>query len=170
MTATEIIRLLGLEPHPAEGGFFTETYRPAESIPAGALPERYGSPRSVSTAIYYLLTPESCSPMHRLASDEIFHFYAGRPVEMLMLRPGGGGEIVVLGPDLAAGMKPQVLVPRGVWQGPRLEPGGGEGAFALLGTTVAPGFEYDDYEEGERAELIRRYPDFGETIVALTRG
>ena len=165
MTADEIRALLRLAPHP-EGGFFRETWRAAEALPAGALPARYGGPRALGTAIYYLLTPATFSEMHRLASDEIFHFYLGDPVEMLLLAPDGSGEAILLGPDLAAGMRPQVAVPRGVWQGARLREGG---RFALLGTTVAPGFEYADYESGARADLLAAYPAHAPAIMGLTR-
>jgi uncharacterized protein len=120
----------------------------------------------LSTAIYYLLTPETFSALHRLRSDEVFHFYLGDPVEMLQLLPGGEGRLHVLGTDLAAGMRPQVVVPRDVWQGARLLPGG---SLALLGTTVAPGFDPADCESGKRDALVAAYPDFRERIVALTR-
>lgn len=164
-TADEIIAMLGLEAHPVEGGRFAETYRAAESLRREALPARYGGPRSLSTAIYYLLTPDTCSRMHRLRSDEVFHFYLGDPVEMLRLMPDGTGSIVTLGQDIAAGMRVQSVVPMGVWQGSRLRAGG---RFALLGATVAPGFDYADYEPGDRRELARTYPSFVDLITALT--
>lgn len=164
-SADDLIRLLGLQPHPKEGGFFRETYRAAESIPAEALPARYRSARSHATCIYYLLTPGTFSALHLLQSDEIFHFYLGDPVRMLQLGPDGSGRTIVLGPDLFAGQQVQVVVPRGVWQGSVLEPGG---AFALLGCTVAPGFEYVDYEHGRREELRRAYPQFADWIERLT--
>lgn len=164
-TAGELGGLLGLVPHP-EGGFFTETYRADETIGAGALPARYGSSRPLGTCIYYLLTPDTFSAIHRLRSDEVFHFYAGDPVEMLQLRPDGSGLIAVLGLDFAAGMRPQVVVPRGVWQGARVRSGG---RFALMGTTVAPGFDFADYEPGVPADLARDYPSFRDLIAALTR-
>jgi predicted cupin superfamily sugar epimerase len=166
MTADELIALLNLSPHPAEGGFFAETYRCDEGVAADALPLRYGSPRSFCTAIYYLLTPHTFSAMHRLRSDEVFHFYAGDPVEMLHLRPDGTGELFILGSDIGAGMRPQLVVPRGVWQGARLKPGG---SYALLGCTVAPGFDYADYQAASREELLRAYPTYRELILALTR-
>jgi uncharacterized protein len=166
VTAEEIIALLGLTEHPREGGFFTETYRATEGVPAADLPARYGGARAFGTAIYYLLTPRTVSPLHRLQSDEVFHFYLGDPVEMLLLGPGSTGRLAILGPDLAAGMRPQVVVPRGVWQGARLAAGG---AYALLGTTVAPGFDYGDYEDGERDALIAAHPEHAERIRALTR-
>src|SRR5262249_25140359 len=145
--------------------FFRETYRAAESLAAAALPERYAGGRAHSTAIYYLLTPTTFSALHRLASDEVFHFYAGDPVRMLQLFPDGTGRTVVLGPDVARGLNPQLVVPRGVWQGSRLEPGG---AYALLGCTVAPGFDYQDYEGARRQDLLHSYPAFATLIQELT--
>jgi uncharacterized protein len=165
MTAEEIIDLLKLKPHPKEGGFFSETWRADEMIPANALPTRYSGERAFGTCIYYLLTPTTFSAMHRVSSDEVFHFYLGDAVEMLQLRPDGTGKTVVLGADLQAGMRPQVIVPRGVWQGSRLVTGG---AFALLGATVAPGFDFADYEHGRRDDLLRVYSQFREEILALT--
>ena len=104
--------------------------------------------------------------MHRLCSDEIFHFYAGDAVEMLQLDEQAGGRVVRIGSDLVAGERPQVVVPRGVWQGSRLVSGG---QWALLGCTVSPGFEYQDYEAGVRAELCIRWPQFDALIRELTR-
>ena len=166
LTAQEIIERLGLRPHPDEGGFFAETYRAQERLAAPALHPRYGGPRTVSTAIYYLLTPDTVSALHRLASDEVFHFYLGDPVEMLHLLPDGAQRTLTLGQDLIAGMVPQVVVPAGVWQGARLVAGG---KWALLGCTVAPGFEFADYEHGRRQPLARAYPGARDLIVALTR-
>jgi predicted cupin superfamily sugar epimerase len=166
MTADEIIALLKLKPHPEEGGFYAETYRSDESIPRDALPARYSGARTFGTAIYYLVTPATFSAMHRLQSDEVFHFYLGDPVEMLQLWPDGTGKIMTLGADLRAGMQPQIVVPHGVWQGSRLRAGG---KLALLGCTVSPGFEFADYEHGQRRQLIEKYPDFGEQIIALTK-
>ncbi len=166
LTAEEIISALHLRPHPNEGGYYVETYRSSEEIGENSLPPRYQGKRSISTAIYYLLTPESFSSMHRLHTDEIFHFYLGDAVEMLQLQPDGSGKVVRLGSNILGGESPQVMVPRGVWQGSRLVAGG---RFALLGTTVAPGFEFSDYETGRRNELLTAYPAYAELIVALTR-
>lgn len=165
MTADDLKKLLGLEPHPCEGGWFVQTWRSDETIPKAALPERYPDERAAGTAIYYLLEPHTFSEMHRLASDEIFHFYLGDPVEMLQLWPDGSARTVVLGHDVAAGMHVQLLVPKGVWQGSRLLPGG---SFGLLGCTVSPGFDYADYESGRREELARLYPQAEEKIRLLT--
>jgi hypothetical protein len=162
----QIIALLNLKPHPEEGGYFVETYRSPETIPEKALPNRYKGIRIFGTAIYYLLTPETFSAMHRLRSDEIFHFYFGDPVEMLQLLPDGSGKVTTIGIDILHGMQPQVVAPRGVWQGTRLLK---DGRFALLGTTVSPGFEFEDYESGRRDELLRSYPKFRDLIVALTK-
>lgn len=164
MTAADVIRLLNLHPHPVEGGFFRETYRCAGVIPAATLPA-HRADRSVATAIYYLLKPGHVSEMHVLPGDEVFHFYLGSPVRMLQLWPDGSGREVVLGQDLAAGQVPQAVVPAGVWQGTHLIADDG---FALLGATMAPGFEYADYRGGSRAELTAKWPVHAELIAKLT--
>ncbi len=163
ITAEEIIKTLNLEKHPVEGGYFSETYRSKEIVTDKARGER-----CYSTAIYYMLTdePGAFSEMHRLGTDEIFHFYLGDPVEMLHLYPDGTGKRIIFDNYIEAGIFPQVVVPAGVWQGARLVPGG---KFALMGTTVAPGFEFSDYLSGSRKELINLYPDFKELITELTR-
>lgn len=166
-TAARVIKLLGLKPLQPEGGFFRETYRSRESLPAQALPTRYRGKRAQSTAIYFLLTPDTFSAIHRVRSDEVYHFYAGDPVELLLLGPGPRSRIVTLGTGLARGQRPQAVVPRGAWQAARLAKGG---RWALLGTTVAPGFEYGDFELGKRAALTRSYPGRAKLITALTRG
>jgi uncharacterized protein len=163
-SAEELIAFLKLQPHPKEGGFFRETYRSTTRLAAMHLPPHYGGERSASTAIYYLLTPGTFSAIHRLATDEIFHFYLGAPVRMLHLDAAGGQEIV-LGPDITSGHQVQVVVPRGVWQGSILEPGG---SFALLGCTVAPGFDYGDYEHGKRDELLQQFPAYADLIRRLS--
>jgi predicted cupin superfamily sugar epimerase len=165
VTAEQIRELLQMRPHPIEGGYFAETYRGAPVVPRSLLPG-YPSDRAISTAIYYLLTPDTFSAMHRVRGDEMFHFYLGDPVEMLQLKADGSGEAILLGQDIAAGMRLQHTVPGGVWQGSRVRAGG---KYALLGTTMAPGFEYEDYETGQRQDLIARYPDFLHRITVLTR-
>ena len=159
MTADEVIAFLKLQPHPVEGGFFRETYRSVESM------NRADSKRSVSTAIYYLLTPKTVSALHRLPGDEVFHFYAGDPVRMLQLWPDGSTRTVLLGTELRAGQVPQLVVPGGVWQGSVLVEGG---SWALLGATMAPGFDYADYTSGDREELTARYPGERAMIEQLT--
>lgn len=166
-TAEKIIRLLDLVPLHMEGGFFRECYRSDISLPPGALPAGYAGERSAASTIYYLLTPEAFSAIHRLRTDEIFHFHLGDPVEMLLLHPDGTGETRIIGGRLADGMRPQVVVPGGVWQGSRLLEGG---RFALMGATMAPGFDPADFEAGDRASLIQAYPAFRESIEALSAG
>lgn len=155
-----------LKPLFEEGGFFRETYRSNEKIGHMSLPKRYKGPRNHSTCIYYLITKESFSALHRIHSDEIFHFYLGDPVEMLQLLPNGKGRVVTLGPDIFKGMKPQLIVKKNIWQGAKLVKGG---KFALLGTTVAPGFDYQDFESGKCSELVREYPKYKQQIIALTK-
>lgn len=159
MTADEIKRLLKLEPHP-EGGFYRQTYIAPEGIelPRGR--------RAYGTAIYYLLEPGTFSEMHVLTSDEVFHFHLGDPVEMLQLYPDGRSALLTLGKDLAAGQELQLVVPAGVWQGSRLAEGG---KFALLGCTVAPGFDFADYRGGSNAELAEKWPHEANRIRTLTR-
>lgn len=166
LTADFLIDHLGLVPLPEEGGYFAETYRSSLLVPRDALPPRYRADRSAGTAIYYLLTPDTFSAVHHLHGDEVYHFYLGAPVDLLLLHPDGEGEMRTLGQDLGAGMMLQTVVPGGVWQGARLKDGSG---FALLGTTMAPGFSFDDFQLGERAELLRAFPAFSEHIKHLTR-
>jgi predicted cupin superfamily sugar epimerase len=166
LTARQIIQRLRLVPLTIEGGYFRETYRSTLKLPADALPATYSGDRHVSTAIYYLLTPNTFSTIHRVKSDEVFHFYAGDAVEMLQLWPDGTGKTLTIGNDLASRHEPQVIVPAGVWQGCRLALGG---EWALMGCTVAPGFEYADYQAGDREELAAAYPQFATFIVSLTR-
>lgn len=166
LTADDIRRLLRLEPLPGEGGYFRETYRSALTLPPTVLPAWYRAERSAGTAIYYLLSPGVFSALHRVRGDEVFHFYLGDPVEMLQLLPDGTSHVVVIGTDVVNGMQPQVVVPGGVWQGCRLV---GGGQFALLGTTMSPGFDPRDFELADRAALVGRYPRQRELITALTR-
>jgi predicted cupin superfamily sugar epimerase len=132
-----------------------------------SLPDVYRGDRTYSTAIYFLLTPDTFSAMHRIPTDEIFHFYAGDPVTLFRLNADGRAETMILGSDLAAGERPVCIVPGGVWQGSRLVAGG---RWGLLGTTVAPGFEFDDLEMGTRADLLARFPQHADTLARFTRG
>jgi predicted cupin superfamily sugar epimerase len=161
VTNQEIKTLLNLQPHPIEGGSYRRTYASAGSIdlPRGS--------RAASTAIYYLLEPETFSEMHVLDSDEMFHFYLGDPVEMLQLCPDGSSAVFTLGSNLQAGQHVQLVVPAGVWQGTRIV---GSGKVALLGCTVTPGFDFADYRSSSYAELAEKWPAEKERIRALTRG
>ena len=166
MTADEVKKILGLVPHPREGGHYIRTYESGELLPTTAFADgRYSGPRHTATAIYYLLEPTTFSEMHRLQSDEIFHFYTGDPIEMLQLHADGTGSIIRIGNRLALGERPQITVPRGVWQGSHLVPGG---AWALLGCTVSPGFDFADYDSATREELTAGWPEFSQLIRELT--
>lgn len=165
----QIIRALNLQPLTMEGGLYRETYRSSETIPAGALPERYArETKPFGTAIFYLLTghPDSFSALHRLPTDETYHFYLGDPLDLTLLYPDGSAAHVRLGQDLLNGQQVQFTIPRGVWQGSRIAPGG---RFSLLGTTMAPGFTPADFEAGSRAALLEQYPSERERILSLTR-
>lgn len=164
MTAQRIIEILGLEPLPIEGGYFKESYRSEEIIPKSSLAARYNGPRLTGSAIYYLITEDSFSSLHKLPSDEIFHFYLGDPVEMLQLYEDGTGKVIKISNDIENGYLPQAVAPKNSWQGTRLVDGG---KFALMGTTMAPGFEYADFVKGEREELVGMYPEFAEHIRRL---
>jgi predicted cupin superfamily sugar epimerase len=166
MTADEVKELLGLVKHPQEGGWYVRTWESEEFVAATCFDDgRYEGARRTSTAIYYLLEPGTFSEMHVLKSDEIFHHYMGGPVEMLQLFADGRSERVVIGKDLEAGERPQCVVRAGVWQGSRLLRAEG---WALLGCTVSPGFEFEDYEDASAEELIAKWPGEAETIRALT--
>ncbi len=165
LKADEIIELLKLEPLIGEGGFFRRTYFSEINLSQSVLSPEYNGTRSIASAIYYFLTPDTFSEMHKLLSDEIFHFYLGDNVEMLQLYGDGSGKIITIGNNLAAGIYPQVLVPAGCWQGLRLVAGG---SHALLGTTMSPAFDYHDYTSGKRGVLIKQYPQYKELITSLT--
>ncbi len=164
----KLIEILGLEPLKVEGGLFAQTYKSPDRVQQEALPSRYAGSHPMGTAIFYLYTgdPDSFSAVHRLPTDEIYHFYLGDPVEMLLLYPDGKSQRVILGSDIINGQKVQFVAPQGVWQASHLLP---EGKFALAGTTMAPGFDNSDYEGGDLDFLVQQYPQEAELIRALTR-
>ena len=150
-TAAEWIERLGLQEHP-EGGFYRETYRSEDRIVVGA-----GSDdRSASTAIYFLVTSTSPSRFHRLRSDEVWHFHAGDPLSLHLLDPETG-ERRTLRLGLAADqrVRPQQVVPGGTWFAAEVAEDAG---YTLVGCTVAPGFEFDDFEMGTREDLLESFP------------
>lgn len=159
MDAGKLIEMLSLEPLSFEGGFFSETYRCAGKLMTGSGEKNY------STAIYYLLCDEEKSRIHRLKFDEVFHFYLGDPVEMFLFKEDGSFERRILGTALDKGEEPQIVVLAGCWQGARLRAGG---KYALMGTTVSPGFDRRDFELGRREELMDAYPGNDEVISILT--
>ncbi len=165
MNAEEIIEKLQLVPLPEEGGYYRETYRSEGVIPDGVIAGSKGV-RNFSTQIYYLVTPDEFSALHRVkTSDEIFHFYLGDPVEMVQITEKGEMSTHVLGQKIPE-YNLQVVAPRGVWQGTRLIEGGN---WALLGCSVAPGFEFSDFEVKTRSEFIDLFPQHKSAVERYTR-
>jgi predicted cupin superfamily sugar epimerase len=156
------IRALELSPHP-EGGFFRETWRASEVAGAAALPGRFAGPRAFGTAILYLLPAGARSRLHRLRADEVWHFHDGGPLHLHLLTPGKGHERIVLGRELERGERVQAVVPHGTWFGAEAP-----GEPALAGCTLAPGFDYSDFELGSRAALLAEFPREREWIERLT--
>jgi hypothetical protein len=146
-TAEEISNILGLEPLPLEGGMWVQTLKDENS-----------------TSIYYLLSENNFSAMHRLQTVEIYHYYAGAPAQMLLLNPDGKIEEPVLGSDLDSGHRPQIIVEPGVWQG-----SGTTGEWTLLGTTMAPPYSQEIFQLADREELLKGWPDRKKRIHELTR-
>lgn len=161
--ATYWIKQLGLIRHP-EGGWFVETYRSMESVSGSALPERFSGDRSFCTAIYFLLEQGDFSALHRIKSDELWHFYAGGRLNVEVISPAGLHEQKILGNDPASGESFQAVVSAGSWFGAEAVDG-----FALVGCTVAPGFDFSDFELGCCDELNRQFPQHDELIRRMTR-
>jgi uncharacterized protein len=159
------VEQLGLTPHP-EGGYYRQTYRSAVTIREDALPPGFAGARPVATCIYFLLAEDNFSALHRLKSDEIWHFYAGGTVEVHVISREGQHSVIRLGADPRAGEVLQAVVPAGTWFGSLLP---SPNSYALVGCTVAPGFDFSDFELGARAELVRLYPQHRELISRLTR-
>jgi predicted cupin superfamily sugar epimerase len=164
----QLIARFGLRPLPQEGGWFARTWTSTETLSGAALPQRYGGgSRPAGTGILYLLADGECSALHRLRSDETWHFHAGAAVDLLCLDPSTGcGGRVRLGPAVLGSDAPQLVVPHGCWQGARLAAGG---RWALLGCTMAPGWDDADFELARRDELVAAWPQFAHDIAALTR-
>jgi predicted cupin superfamily sugar epimerase len=165
MTTEELIRHLALVRHP-EGGWYRETYRSNERVPSKALPARFGGERSFCTAIYFLLEQGDVSALHRIKSDEIWHYYAGASLSIHVLTRKGDHEILRLGPDITAGETFQTVVPGECWFGAEVS---GSGPYSLVGCTVAPGFDFADFEMGTATRLLQTYPAHDEIIRRLTR-
>ncbi|MEI6970833.1 MAG: cupin domain-containing protein [bacterium] len=158
------IRNLGLKAHP-EGGYYRETYRASGSIRANGLPARFAGPRSFATAIYFLLEGRQRSVLHRIRSDEVWHFYCGAVVVVHMISPDGTHSKIRLGRRPCRGEVLQAVVPAGCWFGAGLA---GRRSYALVGCTVSPGFDFRDFELGRRSELLRKYPRHRALIEELT--
>lgn len=156
---------LELKPHP-EGGFFRESYRSSIVIPQSALPAAFRGPRSASTAIYFLLAGEDFSALHRLAADEVWHFYAGSPLLVHSIDPNGNHRVIRLGQNAQAKEELQCVIPGRHWLGSCLE---WPDTYALAGCTVAPGFDFSDFEMARRADLLAQYPQHSDLVCKLTR-
>lgn len=163
--AASWIATLGLQKHP-EGGYYRETYRASETVDSDALPGRFGGVRSYATAIYYLLCGSDFSALHRLRSDEMWHFYTGAPLTIHVIDPCGDYAPLTLGSGPERGEVFQAVVPAGCWFGATVK---NPGTYALVGCTVAPGFDFTDFELAERDALLRRYQQHRALIESLTR-
>ncbi len=159
------IEKLQLLPHP-EGGYFREIYRCSETIPGQALPQRFNGPRAMSTSIYFLLKSGSISALHRIKADELWHFYQGSFVTLHLIHPTGDLQILHLGADPDEGQSLQIVIPAGCWFGACVA---AEDSYALVGCTVAPGFDFQDFELGKREELLQGYPQHQQIIDRLTK-
>ena len=159
------IEALKLIPHP-EGGYYRETYRPGLSIPKEALPTQFTGARLISTAIYFLLGGDDFSAFHRLRSDELWHFYAGSALSVHVIDEQGSHSEIRVGSDFEAGEVFQAVVKGGCWFASQVR---NRESFALVGCTVAPGFDFEDFELARRGELTRQYPQHRVLIEQLTR-
>lgn len=163
--ATNYISNLNLQPHP-EGGYFKEMYRAADSIPAEGLPKRFNGNRSFSTAIYYLLQQGDYSAFHRINSDECWHFYAGQTLLIHIIEKDGQYRCIKLGADINSGETFQFVVPATAWFA--AEPARNT-EFALVGCTVAPGFDFADFEMAGKQYLVSAFPQYSNIITRLCR-
>lgn len=159
-----LAELLNLQPHP-EGGYYKEVYRSKGTIPQTALPG-FGGHRNYSTGIYFMLTGTNFSAFHRINSDELWHFYYGDACEVHVIHINGTHEVIRLGSDIINGEVFQAVVPAGAWFASRCSNANG---YSLVGCTVAPGFDFADFEMAEREALIAEYPQHAEIISELTR-
>ncbi|MGC4063970.1 MAG: cupin domain-containing protein [Polyangiaceae bacterium] len=167
-TAQRLIESYGLERHP-EGGYYRETHRATQRVTRDESDLELAFNRrslSASTAILYLLEKDDFSALHRIQSDEVWHFYAGDPLRVVTLKPSGEREDFMLGANLDRGERFQACVPAARWFGAHLETNRG---FCLVGCTVAPGFEFADFELGTRSKLLEMYPQHAAIVQALTR-
>lgn len=161
----QLIERLELEPHP-EGGYFKETYRSAEVITSDSLSNNYKGSRNCSTCIYFLLTPEMFSSFHKIHQDEVWHFYQGSPIELHIISESGSHESHIIGNDLSKGETPQLVVPGNHWFASKvIDPD----SYSLVGCTVSPGFDFQDFTLADRKNLILKFPEHMELIKAFTR-
>lgn len=160
-----IVEKLNLLPHP-EGGFYKEMYRSEAIISVDQLSPGFSGPRNFCTSIYFLLTSDNFSAFHRIKQDEVWHFYSGSPLTVHVIDKSGKYTAHEVGFDLENNIAPQLTVPAGCWFASSVS---AENGYALVGCTVAPGFDFDDFELAERDELIAAYPEHKAIITRLTR-
>ncbi|GAB5400028.1 MAG: cupin domain-containing protein [Aureisphaera sp.] len=166
MNSTQtIIDTLQLQPHP-EGGYFKETYRNPNTIPVSELGNEYSGERNYATSIYFLLTQGNFSAFHKIVQDEQWHFYDGATLWLHIISPEGDYQKICIGKDLVKGEVPQYTVPGGYWFGAEVSEGG---AFSLVGCTVAPGFDFSDFQMPSQKVLLNTFPEHKEIIQKLTR-
>jgi len=165
ITSAQLIQQYCLQPHP-EGGWYKETYKSNEQITANALPERFTGCRFFSTAIYFLLEGSNFSAFHRIKSDECWHFYTGGPLWVYIIDHSGSLEVICLGSNISQGQLFQYVVPANCWFASR--PASGSG-FSFVGCTVAPGFDFTDFELADAAILSGLYPQHDAIIKELCR-
>lgn len=161
----ELVAKLDLQPHP-EGGFYKETYRSDGVIPKQSLGSEFSGDRNYSTGIYFLLTKGNFSAFHKINQDEMWHFYEGDPLRVHMIDESSTYSFQDIGLNLGAGEIPQFTVPAGVWFASEVAEGGN---YSLVGCTVSPGFDFDDFELPSRKEMINKFPNHEKIITSLTR-
>lgn len=160
-----IVKSLNLLPHP-EGGFYKETYRSSLIIPKSVLADNFSGDRSVCTGIYFLLTSDNFSAFHRIQQDEMWHYYSGSPLLVHIIDPKGHYSEIEVGLDFDNGQQPQFVVPAGCWFASSVKE---ENSFSLVGCTVAPGFDFDDFELASFDMLSNKFPQHQQIIKKLTR-
>lgn len=165
MDAQYWIDKLDLQKHP-EGGYYKEMYRSGEIIDRSGLPERFPGPRVISTSIYFLLPGGESSHLHRIKSDELWHFYSGSSLTIHTISERGTCLDLKLGPEVQKGQGFQAVVPAGCWFGAVVDD---PQSFTLVGCTVAPGFDFGDFEMGSRKALLESYPKHRLMIERLTK-
>jgi len=165
ISTQQLIALYNLQPHP-EGGWYKETYQSKEQINAASLPERFSGSRAFSTAIYFLLEQGNYSAFHRIKSDECWHFYAGDPLVVYVLQQDGTLDEILLGNDITNGQLFQYVVPANCWFASRPAT---DSKFCFVGCTVAPGFDFADFELADAAVLSALYPQHKSCIEELCR-
>lgn len=165
MTLKEIVSCLDLKPHP-EGGFYRELYRSSGSIPHHALPSEFSGPRNFATSIYFLITSASFSAFHRIKQDEVWHFYLGSPLVVHTLNADRVYTKYTVGQNLKAGERPQVVIPAGCWFAASVV---NPDSYSLIGCSVSPGFDFDDFELAKREHLVKQFPDHEPLIREFTR-